>query len=245
MQPGDPIWIFHGVEIVKRITVADIADSLAAIIAILAFLLGVRRFSKTISDGTEAIRQGNAALQSNHYSELDHFYADILKIGIEKPHLRSPKPIASDEEAMFGDYRPYAPEKDDDGTMAEQYDAYAFLVWNFLETIHDRCHEDESLRGTWKPVIAAENRIHRGWFLAEMRNEYKRRSSAKDQASEAKFCPEFRAWIYQRRWNEKDWSYEAAAKCEAHIAQAFERKSHKAAFDQLSGALKPAPQPAD
>ena len=181
MQPGDPIWIFHGVEIVKRVTVADIADSLAAIVAILAFLLGVRRFSKTISDGTEAIRQGNAALQSNHYSELDHFYADILKIGIDKPHLRSPKPIASDEEAMFGDYRPYAPEKDDDGTMAEQYDAYAFLVWNFLETIHDRCHEDESLRGTWKPVIAAENRIHRGWFLAEMRNEYKRRSSAKDQ----------------------------------------------------------------
>jgi hypothetical protein len=48
------------------------------------------------------------------------------------------------------------------------------MVWNFLETIYDRCQRDKHLRSTWYPAIAAENRLHRAWFdLPENRHKFK------------------------------------------------------------------------
>ena len=41
---------------------------------------------------------------------------------------------------------------------------YAFMVWNFLETVFDRCHRHKQLRDTWYPIISAENMLHRKWF---------------------------------------------------------------------------------
>jgi hypothetical protein len=82
-----------------------------------------------------------------------------------------------------------------------QYDAYAFMVWNFLETVHDRCQEEPTLLGTWAPVVAAENELHRGWFLQQMRIqiEHKRRDGTNYVRSD-KFCEHFQAFIFDMRF---------------------------------------------
>ena len=44
-----------------------------------------------------------------------------------------------------------------------QYDAYALLIWNFIETIYDRCKEPNLIE-TWKPILDAEGDLHAKWF---------------------------------------------------------------------------------
>ncbi|HVZ71248.1 MAG TPA: hypothetical protein VHJ20_02640 [Polyangia bacterium] len=84
------------------------------------------------------------------YAELDRVYFDILKLGLERPDLLS-----------FG-----VSPTSDDPAKAREYGAYAFMVWNFVETVFDRCEawSRRRLRETWYPVIAAENALHRAWF---------------------------------------------------------------------------------
>ncbi|HYS20412.1 MAG TPA: hypothetical protein VEO73_04930, partial [Gemmatimonadales bacterium] len=59
-------------------------------------------------------------LRDSYYAELDRVYFDLLRIGMEHPDLL--------------DF-PTAPEP----SKAREYDAYAFMVWNFVETVFDRC----------------------------------------------------------------------------------------------------------
>jgi hypothetical protein len=50
------------------------------------------------------------------------------------------------------------------------------MVWNFVETVYDRCQgwTKRRLRETWYPVIAAENERHRAWFdRPENRRKFK------------------------------------------------------------------------
>jgi hypothetical protein len=82
--------------------------------------------------------------RSTHYSQLDDRYHDLLKLCVVQPGLR--KPGAGD---------------------AEGYESYAFMVYNFLETVRDRCETDEMLKSIWAPVIALEHSIHRDWFYKE------------------------------------------------------------------------------
>jgi hypothetical protein len=96
-------------------------------------------------------------LRDSYYAELDRVYFELLKLGLERPYLLEfPKsPV---------------PEK------AREYDAYAFMVWNFVETVFDRCQgwSKRRLRETWYPVIAAENLRHREWFdVPENRRKFK------------------------------------------------------------------------
>ena len=98
-------------------------------------------------------------LRDSYYAELDRIYFDLLRIGLEHPEL-----------VDFPTSR--------DLTKARQYDAYAFMVWNFVETVYDRCQgwskSKQRLRETWYPVIAAENASHRGWFnVPENRRKFK------------------------------------------------------------------------
>ena len=98
-------------------------------------------------------------LRDSYYAELDRVYFDLLNITVEHPdlldHPASPNP-----------------------GRAREYDAYAFMVWNFVETIYDRCQgwgwSKRRLRETWYPVIAAENARHREWFeRPENRRKFK------------------------------------------------------------------------
>jgi hypothetical protein len=98
-------------------------------------------------------------LRDAYYAELDRVYFELLKIGLERPELLA---------------YPASP----DPAKAGQYGAYAFMVWNFLETIFDRCQgwSKRRLRETWFPIIAAENDLHRAWFeLPENRRRFKQR----------------------------------------------------------------------
>jgi len=98
-------------------------------------------------------------LRDAYYAEIDRVYFELLKIGLERPELLS---------------FPASP----DPTKAREYGAYAFMVWNFVETIFDRCQgwSKRRLRETWYPIIASENALHRAWFEApENRRRFKRR----------------------------------------------------------------------
>jgi hypothetical protein len=101
----------------------------------------------------------STTLREGHYAELDRVYFELLKIGLERPYLlASPPPT--------------------DPNKAKEYDAYAFMVWNFIETVVDRCEGrfNRHLRETWYPIIAAENANHRAWFdLPENRRKFKER----------------------------------------------------------------------
>lgn len=146
------------------------------------------------------------------YSELDRFYADLLKIAIEHPHLRTPARLQRDVEALHADYDPYpdlpvatSEQRAEKDRRVAQYDAYAFLVWNFLETIHDRCQEyPEQLLETWATIVAAENRVHRGWFLQQMRKEAVRAAEAEAAGVEHepsdKFCKPFQVFVFEKNF---------------------------------------------
>jgi hypothetical protein len=52
------------------------------------------------------------------------------------------------------------------------------MVWNFLETVFDRCDStsNRNLRETWYPILATECALHRTWFdLPENRRKFKDR----------------------------------------------------------------------
>jgi hypothetical protein len=98
-------------------------------------------------------------LREGYYAELDRVYFELLKIGLERPYLRASLPPA-------------------DPAKASEYEAYAFMVWNFLETVVDRCNtpSNPSLRETWYPVVATESALHRAWFdVPENRRKFKER----------------------------------------------------------------------
>ena len=98
-------------------------------------------------------------LRDAYYAEIDRVYFELLKIGLERPDLLA---------------YPASP----DPAKASQYGAYAFMVWNFVETIFDRCQgwSNRRLRETWYPIIASENAVHRQWFeLPENRLRFKQR----------------------------------------------------------------------
>ena len=98
-------------------------------------------------------------LREGNYAELDRVYFELLKIGLERPYLRASLPPG-------------------DPARASEYEAYAFMVWNFLETVVDRCDAtpNPSLRETWYPIVATESALHRAWFDApENRRKFKER----------------------------------------------------------------------
>lgn len=54
-----------------------------------------------------------------------------------------------------------------------RYETYAFICWNFCETIYDKM--DDDLMRTWSVVIENENRLHRRWFeQAENQSKFKK-----------------------------------------------------------------------
>lgn len=102
-------------------------------------------------------------LQTSHYGEMDRMYFDLLSLRLNDANLRRT------------DIERSAPEE------RETYDVYAYMVWNFLEAIHDRCEDDTELCGTWDPVTKVENELHRQWFDRTENHD--------------KFKPEFRRHI--------------------------------------------------
>jgi len=92
-----------------------------------------------------SMRTYNKTMQVVHYGEIDKMYFEILKEALSKPHLVRQNIIRSEDEEV-------------------EYGIYAFIVWNFLESIYDRCMLNESLKTTWFPIIATERNTHFAWI---------------------------------------------------------------------------------
>ena len=85
------------------------------------------------------------SLRASYYAELDRMYFDLLQIAMERPYLLNFAEASNKQQQ-------------------QEYEIYAFMIWNFLETVYDRCHQHKQLRDTWYPIISAENILHRKWF---------------------------------------------------------------------------------
>jgi hypothetical protein len=86
---------------------------------------------------------------SNSYDNFDAIYLDILKTGMENPSFRN-STLTNDYLNKFS------------GDEKIKYEIYAFITWNFCETIIDK--GDVELMKTWFVVIETENSLHRKWF---------------------------------------------------------------------------------
>jgi hypothetical protein len=86
---------------------------------------------------------------SSSYDVFDAMYLDILKTGMENPTFRNSDLTNSYLSSFSGDER-------------IKYEIFAFISWNFCETIFDK--GDKELMKTWSVVIDAENELHRKWF---------------------------------------------------------------------------------
>ena len=86
---------------------------------------------------------------SNDYDVFDNLYLDLLKTGMEYPKFRD---IAKTNK--------YKSEFTEDELI--QYEVYAFITWNFIETILDK--GDEKLLITWLPCVKYEASLHIEWF---------------------------------------------------------------------------------
>lgn len=145
------------------------------------------------------LQRNNALVLSQHYSEIDSAYTALLAHGIERPKLRSPAKLLSDDEAINGSYIPVPPDHED----AAAYETYAHMVWCFVETLRDRCAElkdskaKEEFRLTWATAIDIEDDLHRGWFLRSELGDHRLR----------RFRPEFTEFVRGKRWKSGDWEY--------------------------------------
>ncbi len=92
-------------------------------------------------------------IHSEHYGEIDKIYFDLLKEAVTHP--------------TYGQGMRAV-----DGVFEPAYEAYAFMVVNFVETILDRCAGRKALEETWQPIIELEINKHLDW-LARPENQFK------------------------------------------------------------------------
>ncbi len=129
--------------------------------------------------------------QDRFYAQLDGTYLEIQKLIIDHPHLGDPGVLLRNPEAE--------PEQ------LTQYDAFAFIVWNFIESIHDftRKGEDspqgrrmtETLTQSWECIVEYEGARHAQWFVRP--------------ENQQKFKKTFRDYVASQR---EGWSAKASAR---------------------------------
>ncbi len=113
-----------------------IVDSLSAILAAIAILLYIIFWYKEKT--------------STNYDIFDSLYLDLLKTGLEFPSFRNKNETIIYQEKF-------------QGNELIQYDIYAYISWNFIETILDK--GDDHLMVTWLPAIKLEASLHEKWFF--------------------------------------------------------------------------------
>ena len=108
-----------------------IGSVMAVMIAVLAVAFSSRQFRKS--------------MRITHYDALDALYLNLLRSGLEKPHLRQPNAHRTPEETA-------------------EYEIYAHMAWCVAETIFDHAENDPELMSVWFSAIEIENGLHRDWF---------------------------------------------------------------------------------
>jgi len=178
-----PVWLHQATPGTMIINYSDIVSICAFVATVTIAVFSVIPNLRSMAESS----------RSSHYSELDNMYLQLLTLALERPFLRTPEAVV--------------------GVQRAQYETYAFMVWNFIETIHDRCSGDPHLRCTWGPVIAAEFIVHQNWFFKET-VPYRAEDSPK-------FCLQFCDFIWRSftlptknkpgapriDWMKKSWAY--------------------------------------
>ena len=90
------------------------------------------------------------------YDFVDSILTDLLKISLDNPEFRDPNHIAT---AMVHS----------DLKVRYKYDAYATLVWNYLETLYDTYGEGLVKTPFYGSMVDLGNR-HKKWFFEEDRH---------------------------------------------------------------------------
>ncbi|HEX5183480.1 MAG TPA: hypothetical protein VFW19_10050 [Allosphingosinicella sp.] len=91
------------------------------------------------------------------YAQLDATYLKILHMIVANPKLVDFESPRSHHEEI-------------------QYNAFAFIMWNFIESIYDFCLEDEKLKETWHCILECESEAHSVWFArAENQRKFKKK----------------------------------------------------------------------
>lgn len=222
---------------------AAIIAGLAALVGIAGAIIWGKRFNASFE-------KANHIHKASFYSELDRIYFDLLKMAIEHPHLRRVEPIPKGKDRVLNaKYDPYPNDPSDTeeeraakGEKGAQYDAYAFMVWNFVETLHDRCQDYGELLGTWATIVAAENDLHRGWFLQQMALEHQRCTHSDYEPCE-KFCKPFQVFIYEKNFlpvngSYPNWSFEGRGEFKASPVFA-DTRDHTIAEPRGKNEVKP------
>lgn len=125
---------------------SDIGTLISIIIALLSLIIS---FLVSINSQSK-----------NDYIEIDNQYKDLLELGIKNPKLRDPQVAVNYKELKENDRETYY-----------KYCSYAYMMWNFLETIYDfgSKKKNSSLGNIWEPVLIEENKLHYRWFLDNRR----------------------------------------------------------------------------
>lgn len=113
-------------------------QALSSVMAIIATIMAT--FALVYS-----VRTYKRTMQVVHYGEIDRMYFDILKEAMAKPYFAK-SDIPKDE------------------LQQQEYEIYAFIMWNFLEAIYDRCERDRDLQKTWYPILELESDAHKPWL---------------------------------------------------------------------------------
>ena len=110
----------------------------------------------------------NKEKENANYDIFDTTYLEILKTGMEYPKFRNPNYTKNYKNA-------------DDENEIIRYELYAFICWNFCETIIDK--GDSALLETWGVAIEVEKSLHETWFNAE-ENKSKFKASFREKISQ-------------------------------------------------------------
>lgn len=119
-------------------TTQNIILAISIIISTAAIIVTVYTYKKTVMAET--------------YEDLDTRYKEILEMAMADQDLRDSKKTKNYRDAF-----------DKIGKLGK-YNIYAYIVWNFCETISDRTKDDLDSKATWYPSIKAEKELHGDWF---------------------------------------------------------------------------------
>ncbi len=125
------------------VSIEQIFNYVSLIISLLSLLVSILVFYLT--------------QKSSSYLEVDRQYQSLLAMAISNPKFRDVKYTKR--------YKEY---KDSDPDFYNSYCAYAYMIWNFIETICDVSKTRKlfsKIDDVWFPTIIEENRLHYSWFV--------------------------------------------------------------------------------
>lgn len=158
-----------------------IAEVSVQFIAVILLFIAVRLAGKANETANAALVESKrdlaaeraeyaAAMTKERYDVLDRTYMELVLLRIDHPEFSDPAQL-------------YMVDPLDAGSKVRRgYESYAFALFNYLETIADKCHDEINDAGsgegekvpdlveTWAPILVSESWQHRHWFQSSESN---------------------------------------------------------------------------